>query len=123
MKFGNIPTNMIGSVIYSNLATETIYRVSEVDSPTGDSRVSETTVKRDVWLFNPMETNVPTEFGERINGDVGMLTQPSTDVVEGDQVLYAGDPYEVETARTFNHAGSVYTLYSLTKIQGGTVWD
>jgi len=64
----------------------------------GDSNDQPTTTVSDVdiWLFQPQETNIDTEFGDRLQGDLQGLSLPAADVEVQDRVTHGVDEYEVQ---------------------------
>jgi hypothetical protein len=78
--------------------------LKEVVRPSTDSsgrfgeHDSTTTTISDVsmWLFNPTEINVDTQFGDRVGGDLEGLALPDADVQVNDRVDHGTDTYEVQ---------------------------
>lgn len=63
----------------------------------GEHSESTTTVTDvSLWLFEPSEVNIDTEFGDRLGGDLQGLALPSADIQVHDRVTHGPDTYEVE---------------------------
>jgi hypothetical protein len=59
--------------------------------------VSTTTITDvDIWVYDPQEVNVDTEFGDRLSGDLQALALPNADVEVHDRLTHGVDSYEVE---------------------------
>lgn len=68
----------------------------EANGRFGEHDESETTVTGvDLYLFNPGESAIETEYGERLSGDLEGLSLVGADIREGDEVTYDGTVYEV----------------------------
>lgn len=50
----------------------------------------------DMWLYDPTEVNVDTDFGDRLGGDLEGLALPSADVQVNDRVDHGVETYEVD---------------------------
>lgn len=59
------------------------------DAPT------ETIPRRRMWLYDPTERNVDTDYGDRLDGDLHGLSMPDEDIVVNDRVSHGGERYEV----------------------------
>lgn len=57
---------------------------------------TETVNDVDMWLYEPNEVNVDTEYGDRLGGDLRGLALPSADVEVHDRINHGLDTYEVE---------------------------
>lgn len=64
----------------------------------GGSSESETRVITGVklWLHQPNEVNIDTEYGDRLGGDLQGLALPDADIDVHDRVTYLGEEYEVD---------------------------
>jgi hypothetical protein len=64
----------------------------------GGSSESETRVIEGVklWLHQPNEVNIDTEYGDRLGGDLQGLALPDADIDVHDRVTYLGEEYEVD---------------------------
>lgn len=63
----------------------------------GESAESTTTVTDvSLWLFEPNEVNVDTDYGDRLGGDLQGLSLPGANVEVHDRISHGGDAYEVE---------------------------
>lgn len=69
----------------------------------GESGATSTTTISDVpmWLFDPNEVNIDTEYGDRLGGDLQGLAIPqplsnAADIQVHDRVDHGGETYEVE---------------------------
>jgi len=63
----------------------------------GENSSTETTIMDvSMWLFEPNEVNVDTEYGDRLGGDLQGYAQPSADIEVHDKVSHGADTYEVE---------------------------
>jgi hypothetical protein len=92
----------------SHQALQTVVRrrsvVKKIERPDVDSggrfgEHAETTSTVDgvsMWLFNPTEVNVDTEYGDRLSGDLEGLAMPSADVSVDDRITHGADVYEVD---------------------------
>lgn len=113
MKFGRLPSSGIRQLIRQNTVTKTLTRPDDSkDSRFGESRGGTTTVEVDVWLFNPEETPVQTDYGTREAADLSGLLLPSEDIQLHDQLDHGGETYEVmapptdvPNASSPNHVG------------------
>lgn len=77
----------------------------DIERPTQDATarfgesedVSTTTISGvDMWVYDPQEVNLDTEFGDRLGGDLQALALPSADVQVHDRITHGIDAYEVE---------------------------
>lgn len=63
----------------------------------GESATSTTTIADvSMWLHDPTEVNMDTQYGDRLGGDLQGLAMPSADIQVHDVVQHGGDAYEVE---------------------------
>lgn len=63
----------------------------------GESTATTTTVSDvSMWLFEPNEVNIDTDYGDRLGGDLQGLALPAADIQVHDRVSHGGDTYEVE---------------------------
>lgn len=63
----------------------------------GESSETTTTVLDvSMWVYEPNEVNVDTEYGDRLGGDLQALSLPNADVEVHDRITHGADEYEVE---------------------------
>lgn len=63
----------------------------------GESDETTTTVSDvSMWLHEPSEANLDTEYGDRLDGDLQGLALPQADVQVHDRIDHGGDTYEVD---------------------------
>jgi hypothetical protein len=63
----------------------------------GESEAATNTITDvSMWLFEPNEVNIDTEYGDRLGGDLQGLALPSADIEVHDHVTHGADSYEVE---------------------------
>lgn len=63
----------------------------------GEHDEAETTINNvSLYLFNPGESALDTQYGDRLDGDLDGLALPSADVQDGDELTYDGTLYEVD---------------------------
>lgn len=108
------------STISSRFETYTVERPSKTTGPMGGS---ETTTDRsvDIWVFDPMEMRDDTEYGDRLRGNLGGLTDPSADIQVNDRITHEGDTYEVAETMTFDgEHRDVYKLLDLVRMVNDT---
>ena len=109
----NIPTSaaerLLGSALSRRFEAYTITRSTQTTGPMGGSESStEHTVE--MWPFDPSEVSSEDEFGDRLGGAVGLLTDSTADIQHGDRFTYNGDTYQVEETMTYDGAADVYLL-------------
>ena len=62
----------------------------------GESDASTTTIEDvSLYLYDPGESALDTEFGDRLSGDLNGLALPNVDVNKDDRLTYDGTEYEV----------------------------
>lgn len=71
-------------------------RTDRANGRFGEHDATETTINGvELHLFDPGETALDTEFGDRLSGDLEGLALPDADIREGDVLTYDGTDYEV----------------------------
>lgn len=115
----NLPTSRghdaLHAAISSRMTTYTLTRPTQTTGAMGGTDGT-TDVSVELWVFDPNEVNTDTDFGERLNGSLGGLTQPSTDVQVGDRLTYQSIEYEVAETMTYDSAvGDTYKLVNFVR--------
>lgn len=54
----------------------------------------------ELWVFSPQETNINTQYGDRMSGSMRAFALPSADVQVNDRLTHGGHRYEVDD---YNH--------------------
>lgn len=80
---------------------QTPYDLERPDGSTGgrfgDGDGSSTTVSGvDLWVYSPEETNIDTQYGDRIGGSLQALALPGVDVEVDDRLQHGAHTYEVD---------------------------
>lgn len=84
-------------VVRLHLDTYTVTRPnSEQSGRFGESDTAATTHDIDLWVYDPMETTVDTEYGDRVTGDLAALGLPSVDIEVNDEIDHGGETYTVD---------------------------
>jgi len=114
-----LPTDELKQLIHLNSSEYTVQR--DVDeqgkSKYGETVHSDSELLRTLYVFDPNEVNVPTQFGERIQGDMFAISLPNTDVVRGDVVEHPNGLLEVEETDLYQQYGeTVYEYYALQRV-------
>lgn len=85
----------IRQVVRLNSTSYTITRPGEEKGRFGESTPSTSTHTADAWLFSPSETNIDTEFGDRLTGSLAGMALPTENIVVGDRVTFQSTEYKV----------------------------
>lgn len=75
------------------------YTVTRGDGSIGDlgEKVeSDSTHNADAWIFEPNQSPIETEFGDRLAGDLRALSLPSEDWEHADEIDHGGNTYQVQ---------------------------
>lgn len=56
---------------------------------------STATHSADLWLFEPNEINIDTEYGDRLGGDMQGLAMPSANMEVHDRLTHGAETYSV----------------------------
>lgn len=114
-----LPSDKLQSLVNINATEHTIERPSDnADaSKYGETVDSTQEITRDVYVFDPQETNISTQFGEREQGGMMALTLPNIDLQKHDIIVDVNGRFEVEETNTFQQYGqAVYDEYSLQRV-------
>lgn len=98
MRFGfSRADEMIRQVVRQKSSLYDLTRPSdEANARFGESDPSTTTVSDvSLYLFDPGESAIDTQFGDRLTGDLNGLALPSADIEDGDELTHDGTVYEV----------------------------
>lgn len=107
MRFGTgMGLSALQMVVRRHLNQFTVTRPTYGDGRFGESSESETTHLADLWVYNPEEQNIGTEYGDRLEGDLQALCFPSEDIEHEDRIDYGGFTYEVNDVVQLPDAGS-----------------
>lgn len=69
---------------------------NESSSRFGETGTTDTTISGvQLWLTQPSESLVESEYGDRLDGDLLGYSLPSTDIQQNDEVTHGADTYEV----------------------------
>lgn len=84
-------------VVRHESSTYTLTRTtSNASGSLGEVSDTQTTVDRDLWLFEDVRTQLEELFGEEIRADLGGVALQETDVQYGDELDYGSGTYKVE---------------------------
>lgn len=87
----------IRQVIRLRSTDYTVTRISTSAGRFGEQDQSTTTVNNvSLWVYDPVETNVQTQFGERLGGDIQAAALDSTNIEYDDRIDHGAETYEVE---------------------------
>lgn len=108
----------IASVVSVRSSQYEFHRPSEGLSRFGESTESlSNTVSASVWLFEPDEIPISSEYGDRVGGDLQGLASPTEDIERHDHVVHGTDTYEVQRIIHLPDEETKYVkLFSLTRV-------
>lgn len=97
-----IPTSnshqRLRQIIRTRSDTYDIERVSTSSGRFGETDQSTTTITGvELWVYDPLQTNVGTQFGERLGGDLQAVALPNADIQYDDRITHGAATYEVDT--------------------------
>jgi hypothetical protein len=70
-----------------------------------------------IWIYNPREQDIDTEYGERLNGELNALSMPNADVAVHDRLTHGGETYEVTNiAHLPDNDTKVLKMFALDKV-------
>lgn len=114
---GPKPNGLIKKVITSNASEKTFERQSFSKDSVGENVSTTSDVAVTAWLFRPQDSNVQTNFGERLDGDLSGLAHGSEDIQVNDRVTVGTTTYEVQAINNLpNDDNTSYKFFSLIRV-------
>lgn len=82
-----------------------------------DDSASGTIQDVNLWVYSPEETNIDTQYGDRIGGSLQALALPDANVEVGDELEHGSDTYEVDEYQHLpNDDNQQLMLLGLTRV-------